>query len=129
MKFLASILFLLTAAAVTLCQAPFPIPVNSVAPTYPAAARAVRAEGTVRVALAVDNRGRVIAATAETGHPLLRTASVDAASAWTFRPSPGTHFINIAFTFRIGHDLRADRVKLRGPYSLELTGTAARIDE
>jgi TonB family protein len=56
-------------------------------PLYPAAARAVRAEGAVNVQVTVDEAGNVIAATAVSGHPLLRAASVNAAREAKFSPT------------------------------------------
>jgi TonB family protein len=48
-------------------------------PPFPAAARAVRAAGEVVVEIKVDKDGKVISANAVSGHPLLRSASVQAA--------------------------------------------------
>jgi TonB family protein len=50
-----------------------------VKPEYPAAARAVRAGGSVSVQVLVDESGNVILASAVSGHPLLREASEAAA--------------------------------------------------
>lgn len=56
-------------------------------PEYPAAAMAVRAEGTVVVQITIDEGGNVISATAVSGHPLLRAAAVEAAKLATFAPT------------------------------------------
>ncbi|HEY8559144.1 MAG TPA: TonB family protein [Pyrinomonadaceae bacterium] len=58
-----------------------------VKPAYPAAARAVRAEGAVNVQVTIDEEGSVIAAAAVSGHPLLRAAAVEAARASKFAPT------------------------------------------
>ena len=55
-------------------------------PTYPPAAKAVRAEGAVSVQVTVDEDGNVISATAVSGHPLLRAASLKAAGQAKFAP-------------------------------------------
>jgi TonB family protein len=55
-------------------------------PTYPPAAKAVRAEGAVNVKVTVDEAGNVISAAAVSGHPLLRAASVSAAREAKFSP-------------------------------------------
>lgn len=55
-------------------------------PKYPPAAAAVRAEGVVSVQVTVDESGKVVSATAVSGHPLLRAAAVAAARAATFEP-------------------------------------------
>lgn len=49
------------------------------APAYPAIARLAKASGTVTVKVTVDERGQVIAASAVSGHPLLRASAVEAA--------------------------------------------------
>jgi TonB family protein len=56
-------------------------------PTYPAAARAVKASGTVAVQIVIDENGDVISATAVSGHPLLRGSATDAARAAKFAPT------------------------------------------
>lgn len=48
-------------------------------PAYPPIAKAARVQGTVVVKVLVDEGGRVIAAQAESGHPLLQAAAVKAA--------------------------------------------------
>lgn len=60
---------------------------NLVKPEYPAAARAARASGAVNVQVTIDENGKVISASAVSGHPLLRQAAVDAAKASTFSPT------------------------------------------
>ena len=56
-------------------------------PTYPAAARAVRAAGSVSVQVTVDEKGDVIDATAISGHALLRASAVQAARKAKFKPT------------------------------------------
>jgi TonB family protein len=58
-----------------------------VKPSYPPAAKAVRAEGTVNVQVLIDERGDIISASAVSGHPLLRAAAVQAARASKFSPT------------------------------------------
>jgi TonB family protein len=58
-----------------------------VKPAYPAAARAVRAEGAVNVQVTIDEEGRVISASAVSGHPLLRAAAEKAARESKFSPT------------------------------------------
>lgn len=57
------------------------------APEYPSAAKAVKASGTVAVQVTIDEGGDVIAATAVSGHPLLRAAAVEAAKVAKFKPT------------------------------------------
>lgn len=61
--------------------------ISLVKPEYPAAARAVRAEGAVNVQVTIDEAGNVISASAVSGHPLLRAAAVQAARASKFSPT------------------------------------------
>ena len=56
-------------------------------PAYPAAARAVRAEGAVSVQVLIDEDGSVFTAQAIAGHPLLRAASAAAACESRFSPT------------------------------------------
>ena len=56
-------------------------------PAYPAMAKAVRAQGMVTVQITVDEEGRVISASAISGHPLLRAAAVEAARQARFTPT------------------------------------------
>ena len=56
-------------------------------PSYPAAARAVQASGAVSVQVLIDESGRVVSATAVSGHPLLRGASESAALNARFSPT------------------------------------------
>jgi TonB family protein len=56
-------------------------------PTYPPAAKAVKASGSVVVQVVVDEKGNVISASAISGHPLLRAAAVVAARQAKFTPT------------------------------------------
>ena len=56
-------------------------------PSYPPAARAAKASGTVVVQVSVDEAGNVTEANAVSGHPLLRAAAVAAARNAKFSPT------------------------------------------
>jgi protein TonB len=56
-------------------------------PPYPPIARAARASGTVVVGVTVDESGKVIAAHALSGNPLLQQAAVQTAYSWRFSPT------------------------------------------
>ena len=62
-------------------------PINKVQPNYPAIARAAHASGEVVVMVVLDEEGKVIAAQAVSGHPLLQAAAVKAARESTFEPT------------------------------------------
>jgi periplasmic protein TonB len=54
---------------------------------YPAVAKAARVSGAVNVQVVVDETGKVVSATAVSGHPLLRQAAQQAAYGWRFSPT------------------------------------------
>lgn len=56
-------------------------------PVYPPLAKQVRLEGSVTVEVVISLDGRVEAARALGGHPLLTTAAVEAARGWRFNPT------------------------------------------
>jgi TonB family protein len=56
-------------------------------PVYPRAAMAVRASGVVLVQVLIDEEGKVVYASAVSGHPLLRGAAVAAAKGARFSPT------------------------------------------
>ncbi|HEX8455868.1 MAG TPA: VWA domain-containing protein [Pyrinomonadaceae bacterium] len=56
-------------------------------PLYPPMGKQMRIEGTVKVAVVVDEQGRVVAARAESGHALLQNAAVQAARQARFAPT------------------------------------------
>lgn len=56
-------------------------------PHYPAAAKAMRAQGAVSVKVLIDETGRVVSATAVSGNPLLRDAAENAARSARFTPT------------------------------------------
>lgn len=56
-------------------------------PSYPAAARAVHANGQVKVQVMIDEEGKVISANVISGHPLLQSAALSAAKSSKFTPT------------------------------------------
>lgn len=56
-------------------------------PVYPAAAKAAKAAGAVVVEVTIDEDGKVISASAVSGHPLLRASAVTAARQARFSPT------------------------------------------
>ncbi|MBC7911623.1 MAG: energy transducer TonB [Pyrinomonadaceae bacterium] len=56
-------------------------------PAYPPIAKSARAQGTVTVQILVDESGKVVSASAVSGHPLLRAAAVQAAYRARFSPT------------------------------------------
>jgi outer membrane biosynthesis protein TonB len=56
-------------------------------PPYPAAARAVQANGSVQIRLLIDTNGSVYSAEPVSGHPLLRSSARAAACSSKFSPT------------------------------------------
>lgn len=75
--------------------------ISLVKPSYPPAARAVRASGRVDVQVTIDESGEVVAAYAISGHPSLRLSSEQAARASKFSPTPtkGNTTGNIVYNY------------------------------
>jgi TonB family protein len=61
--------------------------ITRVEPTYPPAARIMKAFGTVMVQITISETGSVIDAKAISGHKALRPAAVNAAYKWVFKPT------------------------------------------
>jgi TonB family protein len=61
--------------------------ITKVEAVYPPTARMMRAFGTVRVQVTISESGRVIDAEAVSGHQALRSAAVEAAYKWVFKPT------------------------------------------
>ncbi|MEW6130013.1 MAG: TonB family protein [Acidobacteriota bacterium] len=64
-----------------------PMPIKRVEPAYPPLAKAARVSGAVVVEVTIDEAGKVIAARALSGHPMLKDAAVAAAQQWQFKPT------------------------------------------
>ena len=58
-------------------------------PAYPASARGKGISGSIRVAVVINNKGRVVGARTSQGPPLLRNAARKAALEATFKPQEG----------------------------------------
>lgn len=56
-------------------------------PLYTQQMRLMNARGSVKVAVTIDDSGKVIKAQAITGHPILRNPATEAARKWTFKPA------------------------------------------
>lgn len=63
--------------------------VKKVEPVYPPSAKAVRAEGEVKVYVIVNRNGDAVEACVFKGHPLLRAAAQNAALQWKFKKNLG----------------------------------------
>jgi TonB family protein len=61
--------------------------ISRVNPVYPSSARKMNAMGTVEVEVTISEKGLVVEATAISGHFALRSAAVEAARKWVFKPA------------------------------------------
>src|SRR5262249_5504394 len=61
--------------------------ITRVNPVYPPNARKMNATGTVEVEVTISEEGRVVEAKAISGHFALRSAAVEAARKWIFKPA------------------------------------------
>lgn len=95
---LLSTIFILSSLIIS-AQTPQPLPkqinggvlngkaISLQKPSYPSAAKAVKASGAVSVQVLIDEQGNVVSASAVSGHPLLRQAAEQAALASKFAPT------------------------------------------
>ena len=65
-----------------------PKPIYQAAPKYPLEAKMKHLEGTVRLKIMVDHKGKVIILKVLSGHPLLAKAASKAVRRWRYTPSP-----------------------------------------
>ena len=71
----------------------------AVAPEYPPVAVVGRVSGIVSIRVAIDEGGVVTHADLVQGHPMLKTAALDAAKKWRFAPGiPATLVLKFNFT-------------------------------
>jgi protein TonB len=61
--------------------------IHQVQPVYPALAKQARIQGTVRLTAVIGTDGRIQSLQAESGHPLLIPAAVDAVRQWRYQPT------------------------------------------
>jgi TonB family protein len=83
-----------------------PVSVWTVLPGYPLLAKSQHVEGDVQVDAVIDVNGRVTAAKAVSGPPLLQQAAVDALRQWKYRPAtrngkPVAMHLSVTIRFRV----------------------------
>ena len=61
--------------------------IHQVQPVYPPLAKQARIQGTVRLLAVITTDGRIQSLRAESGHPLLVPAALDAVGQWLYRPT------------------------------------------
>lgn len=103
--------------------------IKYVALKYPAAAKAIRASGTVDVNVKISKEGKVVLAEAVSGHQLLRKTAENASKEWLFSSDSTTEErqVKITFLLRIGDKNKRDKVKFKKPYTLEVVAGRVRI--
>lgn len=97
---------------------------------YPIAARAVRAQGEVVVAVKIDNEGKVVSATALGGHPLLSAVSLAAARQARFAAlgAAGESEAVLVYVFMPGNDEKLNLRRYSNRYRIEINATVSPID-
>lgn len=97
--------------------------VGEAAIDYPPLAKMARIRGIVVVKVTLDHKGRVVAASAITGHPLLSRACLPNANEWKFQPSHQKGAI-IIYEFRLGESFcpNGSNNVIRPPNVLVVTG-------
>ena len=123
---LALILFCLSITIVSYTQS-FPTVKEFVTPPYPPAAQAVGADGDVQIGVEVDRDGKVINASAISGHKLLIATARQVALKWTFSPGTGGHFLTLRFRFRLSNSKKYSTAHLVGNYTLKFIEPQSRI--
>jgi len=120
-KYISLFLVIVVALSGVTYSQTFPEVREFFAPPYPPAARAVRAEGDVLIAVEVDESGKIVAANAVGGHPLLRAAAKAAAMKWSFSQSPLRNFLVLRFQFRLADNKDKKKAAVRiGNYTLRI---------
>jgi TonB family protein len=109
-----------------------PAVVKAAAPrTYPAIARAARASGKVVVRVTINQAGKVIAAKATSGHPLLQKVSVEAAQRWLFAAAEKKdeeRFAELEFIYTIGNKEEEAGQFFLPPYQGEIVTVPSTLD-
>jgi TonB family protein len=122
-KFLfASVLLIFCFGVAVFPQEKQPKVIKYFASAYPPAAKAVKATGEVVVAVKITKDGKVTLAKAESGHPLLRQVSENAAMKWIFSIDKNVEerTVKITFAFKIEDEKdKRDKIKFTKPYRLE----------
>jgi TonB family protein len=72
-----------------------------VQPNYPATAREMRVEGTVRLQAVVDRDGNVENVIVVSGHTLLKPAAIECVKQWKYEPSGELSLVPVEVVFRL----------------------------
>lgn len=97
-------------------------------PPFPPAGRAVRATGEVIVVVKIDKNGKVISATAESGHPLLKAASIQAARNSSYETSETAGEREAKLTYVFLHDWKQNLKHYSNSYRTEIIAEPLTID-
>lgn len=72
-----------------------------VQPSYPATAREMRVEGTVKLTAVVDRDGNVENVIVVSGHALLKPAAIDCVKQWKYEPAGDLTLVPVEVVFRL----------------------------
>ncbi len=102
--------------------------ISSEQPTYPPAARAIRAWGEVTVELTIAQNGDVVIAKAISGHPLLRAVSVAAAKNFKFESSESADQRKLQFIFLYTYSGKETLIRYQCPYRMNVVLETLPVD-
>lgn len=72
-----------------------------VQPAYPATAREMRVQGTVRLQAIVDRDGNVENVVVVSGHELLKPAAIECVKQWKYEPAGDVSLVPVDVVFRL----------------------------
>lgn len=128
-KCLLAFCFLFLSCIFVFSQGIKPKVIKYEAPIYPPVARAVRATGEITVNVVINKVGKVTLSKAETGLPLLKQTSENAAKKWRFNADKSIEAREAKLTFRFLPETKArkDKIIFKKPYVLEIEPALLKI--
>ena len=92
---------------------------EAVAPLYPPVAIQARLVGTTNVLVEIGDAGNVLTSVAQSGHPLFKAASLDAAKKWKFESGSGNAQATLTFNFTLDSNELQNTI-FKPPYTVEV---------
>ena len=91
--------------------------IRNVPPVYPELAKSMRIQGIVKLAVAIDDDGTVLAVKLISGHPLLVNAAMDAVRQWRYRPTGKRAVTQVTIPFTISRGDSSSPASIAKPQS------------
>lgn len=107
-----------------------PTVTKSFSPPYPQIARAAKAHGKVEVEVKINKQGKVISATAISGHVLLKAGVLAAAKNWEFSWNDNIEerLVTLTFIFREADKKEDEKISFISPYQIEIVASPPKIE-